>query len=56
MKKSISFTLAIALIVTLFACFLAFAPAALAEEAGDTAPTEPVEFTPVIFESKERNP
>ena len=48
MKKSISFTLAIALIVTLFACFLAFAPAALAEEAGEAAPTEPVEFTPVI--------
>ena len=48
MKKSISFTLAIALIIALFACFLAFAPAALAEEAGDAAPTEPVEFTPVI--------
>ena len=46
MKKSISFTLAIALIIALFACFLAFAPAALAEEAGDAAPTEPVEFTP----------
>ena len=48
MKKSISFTLAIALIIALFACFLAFAPAALAEEAGDAAPTEPVEFTQVI--------
>lgn len=48
MKKSISVPFAIALAVTLFACFLVLAPAALAEEAQEAAPTEAAEYVPVI--------
>ncbi len=48
MKKLITFPLMIALFVALFACFLTFAPAVLAEPEETAAPTEPVEFTPVI--------
>ena len=55
MKKSISITLTIALFAALFACFLAFAPMALAEAPEETAaPTEPVEYTPVIIGVQEQ--
>lgn len=55
MKKSISITLAIALFAALFAYFLAFAPMALAEAPEETAaPTEPVEYTPVIIGVQEQ--